>query len=226
MEKILIIEDNVDVSKLLAETLEGEGYQVRTALDGMDGLYEAQRNQYDLILLDIMLPYKSGEEILKEIRSQHDIPIIIISAKNMVTTKIDLLRLGADDYITKPFNLGEVAARVMTNLRHYNIQKKTNNILKYRDLELDITKKQLTISGVEVELTGKEYLIMELLMRNPEKVYSKSNIYESLWNQEYLGDDNAVKTHISNLRNKLKTINPEIDYVETVWGLGYRLYKV
>ncbi len=124
MEKILIIEDNVDVSKLLAETLEGEGYQVSTALDGMDGLYEAQRNQYDLILLDIMLPYKSGEEILKEIRSQHDIPIIIISAKNMVTTKIDLLRLGADDYITKPFNLGEVAARVMTNLRHYNSQKK------------------------------------------------------------------------------------------------------
>ncbi len=197
-----------------------------TALDGMDGLYEAQRNQYDLILLDIMLPYKSGEEILKEIRSQHDIPIIIISAKNVVTTKIDLLRLGADDYITKPFNLGEVAARVMTNLRHYNSQKKTNNILKYRDLELDNTKKQLTISGVEIELTGKEYLIMELLMRNPEKVYSKSNIYESLWNQEYLGDDNAVKTHISNLRNKLKTINPEIDYVETVWGLGYRLYKV
>ncbi len=98
--------------------------------------------------------------------------------------------------------------------------------MKYRDLELDITKKQLTISGVEIELTGKEYLIMELLMRNPEKVYSKSNIYESLWNQEYLGDDNAVKTHISNLRNKLKTINPEIDYVETVWGLGYRLYKV
>lgn len=226
MEKILIIEDNVDVSKLLAETLEGEGYQVSTALDGMDGLYEAQRNQYDLILLDIMLPYKSGEEILKEIRSQHDIPIIIISAKNVVTTKIDLLRLGADDYITKPFNLGEVAARVMTNLRHYNSQKKTNNILKYRDLELDNTKKQLTISGVEIELTGKEYLIMELLMRNPEKVYSKSNIYESLWNQEYLGDDNAVKTHISNLRNKLKTINPEIDYVETVWGLGYRLYKV
>ncbi|WP_062052430.1 response regulator transcription factor [Bacillus sp. JCM 19034] len=223
---MLIIEDNVDVSKLLAETLEGEGYQVSTALDGMDGLYEAQRNQYDLILLDIMLPYKSGEEILKEIRSQHDIPIIIISAKNVVTTKIDLLRLGADDYITKPFNLGEVAARVMTNLRHYNSQKKTNNILKYRDLELDNTKKQLTISGVEIELTGKEYLIMELLMRNPEKVYSKSNIYESLWNQEYLGDDNAVKTHISNLRNKLKTINPEIDYVETVWGLGYRLYKV
>ncbi|MFA9559963.1 response regulator transcription factor [Evansella sp. AB-rgal1] len=226
MEKILIIEDNVDVSKLLAETLESEGYQVSTVLDGMDGLYEAQCNQYNLILLDIMLPYKSGEEILKEIRSQHDIPIIIISAKSMVTTKVDLLRLGADDYITKPFNLDEVAARVMTNLRHYNSQKKRKNILKYRDLELDLTKKQLTISGVEIELTGKEYFIMELFLRNPEKVYSKSNIYESLWNQDYIGDDNAVKTHISNLRNKLKTINSEVDYVETVWGLGYRLYKV
>ncbi|MBU5266961.1 response regulator transcription factor [Virgibacillus proomii] len=226
MEKILIIEDNVDVSRLLAESLEDEGYEVNIVLDGMEGLNEAKHNQYDLILLDIMLPYKSGEEILKEIRAHQDIPIIIISAKNMVSTKIDLLRLGADDYITKPFNLGEVAARVMTNLRHYNSQKKANNVLKYKDLELDITNKQLTLSGVKLDLTAKEYLIMELLMQNPGKVYSKSNIYESLWNKEYLGDDNAVKTHISNLRNKLKTINPDIDYIETVWGLGYRLSKV
>ncbi|MCF2649333.1 response regulator transcription factor [Niallia circulans] len=225
MEKILIIEDNEDVSRLLAEFLKDEGYEVSIGLNGMEGLMEAKKNQYNLILLDIMLPYKSGEEILKEIRAFHDIPIIIISAKDMVSTKIDLLRLGADDYITKPFNLGEVSARIMTNLRHYNSQKKANNVLKYRDLNLDITNKELTLSGVKLDLTAKEYLIMELLMRNPGKVYSKSNIYESLWNKEYLGDDNSVKTHISNLRNKLKTVNPDIDYVETVWGLGYRLYK-
>jgi DNA-binding response OmpR family regulator len=225
MSRLLIIEDNKDVNLLLAESLESEGFQVKSVFDGAEGMKEAKKDEYDLILLDIMLPYQSGEGILKEIRLISDIPIIIISAKNMVATKIDLLKLGADDYITKPFNLGEVAARVLTNLRRFQKQNKVNNVLKYKEMELDIHKKCVMVNGTELELTATEYLIIELLMQNPGKVFSKINIYESIWKEEYLGDDNAVKTHMSNLRNKLKAANPDQEYVETVWGLGYRLYK-
>lgn len=226
LNKILIIEDNKDINLMLAESLENEGFWVNSIFDGAEGMQEAKEGEYDLILLDIMLPYKSGDGILKEIRKISDVPVIIISSKNMVETKINLLKLGADDYITKPFDLGEVAARVTTNLRRSHNENIKNKVLKYKDMELDVSKKRVILSGKELDLTAKEYSIMELLMQNPGKVFSKINIYESIWEEEYLGDDNAVKTHMSNLRNKLKTSNPHADYVETVWGLGYRLYKV
>ena len=211
---------------MLAEFLESEGFEITSVFDGAKGMQEAKEKEYDLVLLDIMLPYKSGERILVEIRKKSSIPIIIISSKNLVETKINLLKLGADDYITKPFDLGEVAARVTTNLRRFDNEKKKNTVLKYKDMELDVSKKRVILNGEELELTAKEYCIIELLMQNPGKVFSKINIYESIWEEEYLGDDNAVKTHMSNLRNKLKNSNPCEEYVETVWGLGYRLYKV
>ncbi|MDD7794117.1 response regulator transcription factor [Clostridium sp. 'White wine YQ'] len=224
MEKILIIEDNKDVNMMLAEALSSEGYLIKSSFTGIEGIKEARTEMYDLILLDIMLPYKSGDEILREIREFSDIPVIIISAKDMVGTKIDLLKLGADDYITKPFDLGEVAARIATNLRRSNRQK-VNKIFKYKDMVLDPATKNVMVNDIELDLTAKEYLIIELLMQNLGKVFSKGNIYESIWKEEYLGDDNAVKTHMSNLRTKLKKANPEEEYIETVWGLGYRLYK-
>lgn len=226
MNKILIIEDNKDINLMLAEFLESEGFEITSVFDGAKGMQEAKEKEYDLVLLDIMLPYKSGERILVEIRKKSSIPIIIISSKNLVETKINLLKLGADDYVTKPFDLGEVAARVTTNLRRFDNEKKKNTVLKYKDMELDVSKKRVILNGQELELTAKEYCIIELLMQNPGKVFSKINIYESIWEEEYLGDDNAVKTHMSNLRNKLKNSNPCEEYVETVWGLGYRLYKV
>jgi DNA-binding response OmpR family regulator len=225
MEKILIIEDNKDVNLLLSETLTGEGYQVESAYDGLSGSKAAKTGEHDLILLDIMLPYKSGDEILKELRSFSDIPVIIISAKDMVGTKIDLLKLGADDYITKPFDLGEVAARVATQLRRTHRQKKADEIFSYKDMVLDTGTKRIMVNGNELDLTAKEYQILELLLQNRSKVFSKANIYETIWKEEYLGDDNAVKTHMSNLRNKLKKVSPTKEYIETVWGLGYRLYK-
>ncbi|MBL4931192.1 response regulator transcription factor [Clostridium paridis] len=225
MEKILIIEDNKDVNMMLAEALSSEGYLIKSSFNGIEGIKEAKTHEYDLILLDIMLPYKSGDEILREIRDFSDIPVIIISAKDMVGTKIDLLKLGADDYITKPFDLGEVAARVATNLRRLNRQKKVDKIFQYKDMMLDTATKSIIVNDSELDLTAKEYLIIELLMQNQGKVFSKGNIYESIWKEEYLGDDNAVKTHMSNLRTKLKKANPEEEYIETVWGLGYRLYK-
>jgi DNA-binding response OmpR family regulator len=225
MDRILIIEDNKDVNLMLAETLNREGYRIKSAYTGIEGLRVARAEEYDLILLDIMLPYKSGDEILKELRTFSDIPVIIISAKDMVGTKIDLLKLGADDYITKPFDLGEVVARVQSNLRRSHKQEIMNKVLTHKDMVLDVNTKGLMVNGIELDLTAKEYLIIELLMQNLGKVFSKANIYESIWNEEYLGDDNAVKTHMSNLRSKLKKANPNGEYIETVWGLGYRLYR-
>lgn len=225
MEKILIIEDNKDINDMLSQTLAAEGYQVKSVYDGLVGMRELKSETYDMLLLDIMLPYKSGDEILKEVREFSNIPIVVLSAKNMIATKIDLLKLGADDYITKPFDLGELVARIAANLRRTRVQKQLESVYTYKDMELNTSKKQLRVAGTEVEMTAKEYMIIELLLKNNGKVFSKANIYESIWNEEYLGDDNAIKTHMSNIRNKLKTVNPNEKYIETVWGLGYRLYK-
>jgi len=225
MKKILIIEDNRDVNQLLAETLLKEGYQVETAFDGIAGSKVLKEREFDLLLLDIMLPYKSGDEILKELRGFSDMPVIILSAKDMIGTKIDLLKLGADDYITKPFDLGEVAARVASQLRRLHKQEKKNSIISYKNMILDNDKKSITIDDEDLDLTAKEFTILELLLQNKGKAFSKANIYETVWGEEYLGDDNAVKTHMSNLRNKLKKVSPYVEYIETVWGIGYRLYK-
>lgn len=226
MEKILIIEDSKDVNLMLAETLSDAGYNTTSVYSGIDGMNEIKDNSYDLVILDIMLPYKSGDQILREMRSFSEIPVIIISAKDIVGIKIDLLKLGADDYITKPFDLGEVVARVESNLRRGKKQIQESNVYSYKDIVLDVNSKRVVVNGLELELTAKEYLILEMLMLHREKVYTKANIYETIWKEEYLGDDNAVKTHISNLRSKLKKVNEKQEYIETVWGLGYRLFKV
>jgi DNA-binding response OmpR family regulator len=225
MDTILIIEDNHDVNTLLAEALTDAGFQTHSAYTGPDGLKEAKKGLYQLILLDIMLPYKSGDEVLKEIRQFSPVPIIIISAKDMVGTKIDLLKLGADDYITKPFDLGEVVARVESNLRRTRKQVQEDETFQYKDIYLNRNMKHVKVNQTAIDLTAKEYQILELLMTHQGKVFSKANLYESVWQDEYLGDDNAVKTHVSNLRNKLKKANSDTDYIETVWGLGYRLYQ-
>ncbi len=223
MERILIIEDEKNVNQLLAQTLQGNGYETVSARNGLDGICELQSQRFDMVLLDLMLPFKSGDEVLKEIRKDSDIPVIVISAKDLVGTKIDLLTLGADDYITKPFDLGEVTARVISNLRRYH-KKEQNKQLSYKELTLDTESKTLAVNGAALELTAKEYGIMELFLQSPSKVFSKSYLYETIWGYEYLGDENVIKTHISNLRSKLKNYS-ETEYIETVWGLGYRLAK-
>jgi len=225
MSNILVIEDNEDVNLMLAEALTDAGYKVKSVYTGIDGMKEIKNCTYDLILLDIMLPYKSGDEILKEMRGFSQIPVIIISAKDMVGTKIDFLKLGADDYITKPFDLGEVAARIECNLRRCSPQVQESKVFQYKDMILDDNAKRVTVKDIEMELTAKEYMILELLIKHKGKVFTKANLYESIWQEEYLGDDNAVKTHMSNLRSKLQKANADEEYIETVWGLGYRLYK-
>lgn len=231
MERLLVIEDNVNVSRMLCEVLRDDGYEVDAAYDGMTGLQKFKEGDYQMLLLDLMLPYRSGDEILKEIRTYSDVPVMILSAKDMIHTKIDMLQLGADDYITKPIDLGEVSARVETHLRRYrkcNGNQQTDEddlIYTYKDLQLSSAMKKATVGENELDLTAKEYQILELLLMNQNKVFSKANLYETLWQEEYLGDDNAIKTHISNLRSKLKKANPEGEYIETVWGLGYRMYR-
>lgn len=226
MQQILIIEDSADINALLAETLQGAGFATESATDGLSGQKMALSGQFDLIITDIMLPYISGDEILRKLRQKSDIPVIVISAKDMVSTKIDLLKMGADDYITKPFDLGEVVARVETALRRSGRSGVApHDVLRYKDIMLDCADMRVTVGNTEIKCTAKETQILEMLMRHPNKVFTKANLYESVWQEDYLGDENAVKTHISNLRSKLERANPSQQYIETVWGLGYRLYK-
>lgn len=174
-----------------------------------------------------MIPYKNGDTVIKEVRRFTDIPIIVVSAKDIVTTKIDILKLGADDYITKPFDLLEVLARINVILKRCNTSLSLNNkntILRFKCLLLNTSLKTVTINENELNLTATEFFILELLLSNNKKVFSKANLYESIWNDEYLGDDNIIKTHISNLRQKIKHYTND-KYIETVYGLGYRLSK-
>lgn len=222
--KILVIEDNQDVNAMLAAALEKAGYTVDSVYTGPQGV-KASRNGYDLILLDIMLPYQSGDSVLQEIRSFSLVPVIVISAKDTVRTKVELLKLGADDYITKPFDLDEVAARVESNLRRSRKIGEPKKVLVCRNIVLDPEKKQVLVHGKEIELTAKEYQILELMMENQDKVFTKANLYESIWKEEYLEDDTAVKTHISRLRGKMKEAEDGETYIDTVWGLGYRMHR-
>ncbi|MBU5671131.1 response regulator transcription factor [Paenibacillus brevis] len=225
MNKLLIIEDHEDVNRMLAEALSNAGYSVQSAYTGIDGIRELKQHVYDAVLLDIMLPYKNGDEILRDLREFSEAPVMIISAKDGVDTKIDLLRLGADDYMTKPFNLDEVVARVESLLRRARKFAEGGAVFRYKDLTLDEGLKQVYIQGRGIDLTAKEYAILERLLKHRGKVFTKANLYESIWEADDPGDENAVKTHISNLRNKLRKGNREQEYIETVWGLGYRLYK-
>ncbi|WP_438496205.1 response regulator transcription factor [Paenibacillus sp. IHBB 3054] len=227
MEHILIVEDEKEINGLLHSFISGHGYLTTSTYDGLEALQLIQTETFDLILLDLMLPYKSGDQILLELRKHSAVPVIVISAKDTTQTKIDLLRIGADDYITKPFDLDETLARIESNLRRNKMQMNTagSKCLIYKDIELDDVNHLVEVAGRELALTAKEYGILALLMRHPDKIYSKANLFRSIWNEEYMSEDNTLNVHISNIRNKLKVINPDQQYIETVWGIGYRLYK-
>lgn len=225
MNNILIIEDNREINNLLCRALKNQGYITKSAYTGTQGLNMLKQLNFDMALLDIMLPYKSGDKLLSELRLFSNIPVLVISAKETTQTKIDLLRLGADDYITKPFDIDEVVARVEANLRR-NLQRNTNNqILTYKDIKLDTSTKQVFVNDLEIILTATEIKILELFLSQPTKIFSKANLFESIWNEEYTVDDNTLNVHISRLRQKLKKANKKEDYIETLWGLGYRLSK-
>lgn len=224
-QRILIVEDDLEINKLLADFLKENGYEVSCLYDGLHVLDYLQENKIDLLVLDIMLPYQSGDIVLSNIRKHFTIPVIIISAKGMTQNKIDLLRLGADDYITKPFDMEEVLARIESNLRRIQYENSAQDILQHEDLILDFEKNIASVGGNELSLTAKEFAILELLMKYPDKIFSKANLFQSVWGMEYISEDNTLNVHISNLRNKLRNICPEKEFIDTVWGIGYRLHK-
>lgn len=223
--KILVVEDDREINSMLCEMLDENGYAAEGAFTGMEGLSRLRSGSYDLLILDLMLPYKSGDAVLQELRSFSSLLAIVISAKDTVQNKLDLFRLGADDYLTKPFDLDEVLVRVEAVLRRCGSSKtqRAPEILQAGKLAVDTESKTASVDGQELVLTAKEYGILELLMRYPHKVFSKANLFESIWNEEYACEDNTLNVHMSNLRNKLKAADPETEYIKTVWGMGYRM---
>lgn len=224
---ILIVEDDNNINNMLATLLSKSGYAVKQAYSGTEAKLYLSLEEFHLVLLDLMLPGINGEELLLDIRRTHQMPIIIITAKLEKQLKIDLLRSGADDYILKPFDLEEVSARVYSNIRRYmefsgSCSSKTES-LSYKDMTLDKETKEVKVNNNIVSLTAREFAILELLISHPKKVFTKANLFESVWGDEYLGDDNTVNVHMSNLRTKLLKANSKEEYIETIWGMGYRL---
>ncbi|EGT3616163.1 response regulator transcription factor [Clostridium perfringens] len=223
---ILIVEDDIDINGLLSKILTKEGYKVRQAFSGSEGKMCLEFFEFDIVLLDLMLPGITGEEFIEEIRKIKNTPIMVISAKTTVEDKINVLRLGADDFVTKPFDVQEVLARVEAHLRRNKIisnKKEENTTLKYKKLILEPKSREVRVNGEELQLTSKEFKILELLVSNPKRVFTKGNLFETVWKEEFLGDDNTINVHISNLRNKIGALDSENDYIKTIWGVGFKM---
>ncbi|OMF24117.1 DNA-binding response regulator [Paenibacillus sp. FSL H8-0548] len=222
---ILVVEDDNDINQLLCKVLKKSGYSPQPAYSGTEAMIYLERQEWDMVLLDLMLPGLPGEELLVKINEKSSTPVIVISAKEEQQTKVATLRIGADDYITKPFDIEEVSARIDSHLRRYSrlASMAPSDRMEYKDIRLDKDTKIVTIHQSEVMLTAREFAILELFMSYPKKVFSKANLFESVWQDTFVGDDNTINVHMSNLRNKLTKANPEEDYIETLWGMGYRL---
>lgn len=228
MKRILVAEDDKEINRLICDYLAAQGYEMLSAFNGLDAVRMVREDSgLSLLILDIMLPFRSGDMVLKSIREFSNIPVIVVSAKSETHSKIELIRMGADDYITKPFDLDELLVRVEAVLRRYEGKGASSaaKALTYKALELDIDSCTASVCGNVVALTSKEFAILELMLENPTKLYSKANLFESVWGEEYFGDDSTIKVHMSNIRSKLKKCDPENEYIETVWGMGYRLAK-
>lgn len=223
MQEILIIEDQEEINGLLAEMLQKQGFAVKCAFSGTEGLLCLSQGEYALVLLDLMLPGKSGEEVLQEIRQQSAVPVIVISAKDGMDEKVELLSHGADDYITKPFDLREVMARVRLQLRRRTQSQQGR--LCYGELEINTQSREVRVNGHLLSLTRQEYRILDLLLANPGKAFTKQELFEQAWEEYYIGEDKTLNVHISNIRSKLRE-HTDVNYIETVWGIGYKAGKL
>ncbi|WP_138159013.1 response regulator transcription factor [Peptoniphilus catoniae] len=224
MERILVIEDDTDINRLLVNILNNK-YKVDSAYTAREGLLELKINSYDLILLDLILPNMTGEEFIREVRDKNDAPIIVISAKISVDTKVNVLNLGADAFIAKPFDNKEVIAQVEATIRRYKKSKDKNKksyTLEKENLKIDTENMTASIDDKVLKLTSIEFKILKTLMENPNKIFSKENLYTSVWDDEYIYAADTVNSHISNIRNKIKKFTDR-DYIETIWGMGYRI---
>lgn len=222
---IWIVEDEPDISRLLSRLLQDAGYFTKQAFSGTEAKLLLEKETPDLILLDLMLPGISGEQLLQEIREERrlNIPILILSAKGALQDKITLLKTGADDYITKPFEPEEVVARVHAALRRAGKISTSPDLLTYKKLKLYPQARKVTIDDTVLILTAHEYDILYLLMSFPEKVFSRESLYELVWKGGYYGENNTVNVHVSNLRKKLKEADNTEEYIQTVYGIGFKL---
>ena len=224
--KVLVDDDEKMIVKGLRFSLLQDGYEVDTAYDGAEALQKANENQYDIILLDVMLPKHSGLEVLQQIREFSSVPVIMLTAKGEDMDKILGLDYGADDYITKPFNILEVKARIKAIIRRVAGSRRDRNeeeerILENGDLKMDFDNRRVSVAGKEINLTSKEFELLELLATHPGKVYSRSMLLQTVWGKDYPGDVRTVDVHIRRLREKVEPNASEPVYVQTKWGVGY-----
>ncbi len=224
MKRILIIEDDKSISEILKDYLEMSGYEVKCVFDGDSGLECIKNEDFDLIILDLMLPQKDGFDILKEISDTKQIPVLIVSAKCEETFKIKGLNLGADDYITKPFGMGELVARVNSHIKTYerfNHSSKTK-MIKAGTLSIDKQDRRVYINDKEIFLTQKEFELFLFLAENPNRVFSKEELFERVWGYDSVTDASTITVHIARIREKISASCENGQYIETVWGAGYR----
>ena len=227
-KKVLVVDDEKLIVKGIRFSLEQDGMEVDCAYDGEEALNMAKANEYDMILLDIMLPKMDGFEVCQAIREFSDMPIVMLTAKGDDMDKILGLDYGADDYITKPFNILEVKARIKAIMRRTagpREKKEVSSNVEKGDLRLDCDSRRLFISGREVNLTAKEFDLLELLVKNENKVYSRENLLGLVWGKDYPGDVRTVDVHVRRLREKIETNPSEPKYVHTKWGVGYYYYQ-
>lgn len=226
MDKILIIEDEEDIANLEKDYLELSDFEVDIETDGEKGLRRALEGDYSLYILDLMLPGIDGFEICRELREKKDVPILMVSAKKDDIDKIRGLGLGADDYITKPFSPSELVARVKAHLARYERLVQSgmpkNTVIEIRGLKIDKTARRVWVNGVETQFTTKEFDLLTFLAENPDHVFSKAELFRKIWNMESVGDIATVTVHIKKIREKIEFDSSKPQYIETIWGVGYR----
>lgn len=226
MKRILIIEDDRSIAEIEKDYLEMSGYFVSVAYDGETGLKRIQSEKFDLVILDIMLPGRDGFSILSSLPEDKDFPIIVVSAKDEEFSKIKGLGLGADDYMTKPFSMGELVARVSRQLKNYEkFGMGGDGFLTLRDLSISETQRKVIVRGEEVFLKQKEFDLLLFLMKNPNRVYSKEQLFEKIWGLDALSDASTVTVHVARIREKIEKNVQKPEYITTVWGVGYKIKK-
>ena len=226
MSKVLIVEDELSIAELEKDYLELSSFEVEIETDGKKGMEMALKNDYDMIILDIMLPGADGFEICKQIRAVKEIPILMVSARKEDIDKIRGLGLGADDYITKPFSPSELVARVKAHLNRYqrliNNQAEVNDVIEIRGLKIDKTARRVYLNEEEKIFTTKEFDLLTFLASHPNRVFTKEELFSKIWDMESLGDIATVTVHIKKIREKIEADTSKPQYIETLWGVGYR----